>query len=167
MNSIRFTVIRGNISEIKYVGDKSSHAKGVDAANEDLANEDNIYEIAEYAKKISAITCSVIAISGPIDVVANADTAYLIRNGHPMMSRITGTGCMLTSAIGVFVSANPYKALEATATAIAAYGYAGELAYEKTVRTEGGTGSLRTFLIDYMSSMDYETFLKGAKIERV
>ena len=163
MDHIRFTVIRGNISEIKYVGDKSSHAKGVDAANEDLANEDNIYEIAEYAKKISAITCSVIAISGPIDVVANADTAYLIRNGHPMMSRITGTGCMLSSAIGVFVSANPYKALEATVTAMAAYGYAGELAYEKTVRTEGGTGSLRTFLIDYMSNMNYETFLKGAK----
>ena len=136
MDHIRFTVIRGNISEIKYVGDKSSHAKGVDAANEDLANEDNIYEIAEYAKKISAITCSVIAISGPIDVVANADTAYLIRNGHPMMSRITGTGCMLSSAIGVFVSANPYKALEATVTAMAAYGYAGELAYEKTVRTD-------------------------------
>ena len=167
MDHIRFTVIRGNISEIKYVGDKSSHAKGVDAANEDLANEDNIYEIAEYAKKISAITCSVIAISGPIDVVANADTAYLIRNGHPMMSRITGTGCMLSSAIGVFVAANPYKALDATVTAMAAYGYAGELAYEKTVRTEGGTGSLRTFLIDYMSNMNYETFLKGAKIELV
>ena len=74
---------------------------------------------------------------------------------------------MLSSAIGVFVAANPYKALEATVTAMAAYGYAGELAYEKTVRTEGGTGSLRTFLIDYMSNMNYETFLKGAKIELV
>lgn len=167
MDNVRFTVIRGNISEIKYIGDKSSHAKGVDAASEDLATEDNIYEIAEYAKKISAITCSVIAISGPIDVVANADTAYLIRNGHPMMSRITGTGCMLSSAIGVFVAANPYHALEATAAAMAAYGYAGELAHDKMVRTGGGTDSLRTFLIDYMSNMDYETFLKGAKIEQV
>lgn len=163
-NNIHFSVIRGNISEIKFLGDKSSSAKGVDANEADLASESNIKDIAAYAKKLSARLDSIIAISGPIDVVADADTAYLIRNGHPMMARITGTGCMLSSAIGVFVAANPKHLLEATTVAISAYGYAGELAYEKMRKTEGGTGSLRTFLIDYMSNMTQEIFINGAKI---
>lgn len=164
MNHLHFSVIRGNISEIKFIGDKSSSARGVDADTADLASESNVLEIATYAKTLSARLDTIIAISGPIDVVADATTAYLIRNGHPMMSRITGTGCMLSSAIGVFAAANPDHLLEATTVAISAYGYAGELAYEKTMKTKGGTGSLRTFLIDYMSNMNHDIFQKGAKI---
>ena len=99
MDKVHFSVIRGNISEVKFVGDKSSKANGVDAAAEDLASEDTIDGIAEYAKKLSERLNTVIAISGPIDVVADANKAYLIRNGHPMMSRVTGTGCMLSSAV--------------------------------------------------------------------
>ena len=157
----------GHISEVKFVGDKSSKANGVDAAAEDLASEDTIDGIAEYAKKLSERLNTVIAISGPIDVVADANKAYLIRNGHPMMSRVTGTGCMLSSAVGVFAAANPDNLLEATAVCISAYGYAGELAYEKVQSTNGGTGSFRMFLMDAMSNMDNETFLQGAKIEEV
>ena len=141
-------MIRGNISEVKFVGDKSSKANGVDAASEDLASEDTIDGIAEYAKKLSERLNTVIAISGPIDVVADANKAYLVRNGHPMMSRVTGTGCMLSSAVGVFAAANPDNLLEATAVCISAYGYAGELAYEKVQSTNGGTGSFRMFLMD-------------------
>lgn len=87
-------------------------------------------------KKLSERLNTVIAISGPIDVVADANKAYLIRNGHPMMSRVTGTGCMLSSAVGVFAAANPDNLLEATAVCISAYGYAGELAYEKGAEHE-------------------------------
>ena len=167
LDKVHFSVIRGNISEVKFVGDKSSKANGVDAASEDLASEDTIDGIAEYAKKLSERLNTVIAISGPIDVVADANKAYLIRNGHPMMSRVTGTGCMLSSAVGVFAAANPDNLLEATAVCISAYGYAGELAYEKVQSTNGGTGSFRMFLMDAMSNMDNETFLQGAKIEEV
>lgn len=167
LDKVHFSVIRGNISEVKFVGDKSSKANGVDAAAEDLASEDTIDGIAEYAKKLSERLNTVIAISGPIDVVADANKAYLIRNGHPMMSRVTGTGCMLSSAVGVFAAANPDNLLEATAVCISAYGYAGELAYEKVQSTNGGTGSFRMFLMDVMSNMDNETFLQGAKIEEV
>ena len=164
MEQLHFSIIRGNISEIKYLGSKHASAKGVDACKEDLASESNIQDIAAYAKSLSAKLDSIIAISGPIDVVANADTAYLIRNGHPLMSRVTGTGCMLSSVLGVFAAANPNHLLEASAVAVSAYGYAGELAYQKILKTQGGTGSLRTFLIDYMSNMNAEQWKQGAKI---
>lgn len=164
MEQLHFSIIRGNISEIKYLGSKHASAKGVDANKNDLASESNIQDIAAYAKSLSAKLDSIIAISGPIDVVANADTAYLIRNGHPLMSRVTGTGCMLSSVLGVFAAANPNHLLEASAVAISAYGYAGELAYQKMLKTQGGTGSLRTFLIDYMSNINAEQWKQGAKV---
>ncbi len=167
MQNIQFSVIRGNISEIKYLGNKSSHANGVDAAASDLANENNIDEIVTYVKKVSALTGSVIAISGPIDVVSESQTTYLIRNGHPLISRITGTGCMLSSAIGVFIASNPDHILEATAVAVSAYGYAGELAYRKVLATQGGTGSMRMFLMDAMSNMNAATFAEGTKCEKI
>lgn len=164
MEQLHFSIIRGNISEIKYLGSKHASAKGVDACKEDLASESNIQDIAAYAKSLSAKLDSIIAISGPIDVVADADTAYLIRNGHPLMSRVTGTGCMLSSVLGVFAAANPNHLLEASAIAVSAYGYAGELAYQKILKIQGGTGSLRTFLVDYMSNMNAEQWKQGAKI---
>ena len=130
-----------------------------------LANENNIDAIVEYAKKLSASLDSIISISGPIDVVADKDKAYVIRNGHKMMAGITGTGCMLSSVIGVFISANPENILEATAVAVSSYGYAGELAYEKTVEMDGSYNTLRMNLIDYMAKMNDDLFRKGAKIE--
>lgn len=165
LDNIHFSVIRGNISEIKFIGGEGAGAKGVDANASDLANEDNIDAIVEYAKKLSASLDSVISISGPIDVVADKDKAYVIRNGHKMMAGITGTGCMLSSVIGVFISANPENILEATAVAVSSYGYAGELAYEKTVEMDGSYNTLRMNLIDYMAKMNDDLFRKGAKIE--
>lgn len=165
LGHIQFSVIRGNISEIKFVGGQSAGAKGVDADVADLANEDNINTIVAYAKSLSSTIHSVIAISGPIDVVADKDTAYVIRNGHPMMAGITGTGCMQSSEIGVFIAANPDNILKATAVAVSAYGYAGELAHKKMLESDGSFNTLRMHLIDYMAKMNAELFAKGAKIE--
>lgn len=167
MKRLHFSIIRGNISEIKYIATHEASAKGVDASENDLASESNIQDIASWAKSLSARLGSVIVISGPIDVVASAGSAYLIRNGHPMMAQVTGTGCMLSSVLGVFAAANPDHLAEAAAVAVSAYGYAGELAYNKTVKTQGGTGSLRTFLIDYMSIMDAGLWEQGARITYV
>ena len=165
VGEIKFSVIRGNVSEIKFAGSKTSGAKGVDAAEGDKVTEENLDEMIAYAKNISAKLGSVIAMSGAIDIVADKNTAYIIRNGHSMMSDITGTGCMLSSVVGVFISANPDNILKATAVALSAYGLAGELAYKKTMEMDGYTSTLRMNLIDYMGKMNAEMFQGGAKIE--
>lgn len=165
-SSVQFTVIRGNISEMKAVELGNGHTLGVDANPLDMIGEENLLDAIEFAKRLSHKLKCVIAISGLIDIVANKDKVYVIRNGHSMMAKITGTGCMLTNVIGVFCSANSYQPLEATAAAIAAFAYCGELAYEKTLKTDGGTGSFRMYLMDFMSKMDAQTLLGGIKIER-
>ena len=165
LDSIKFSVIRGNISEIKVIATGQSGAKGVDADESDEVTAKNIDNVIAFAKDLSKKTGAVIAISGETDIIADSKKAYVIKNGCAMMSRVTGTGCMLSSAVGVFCAANKDNILDACAVAFAAYGYAGELAYKKTFEKGEGTGSFRVYLMDYMSNMNYETFKEGAKIE--
>lgn len=165
LKEVQFTAIRGNISEIKTVHAGSGSTKGVDADVADSVTDGNLDEAILFAKNLSKKLNAIIAITGAIDIVSNSDKSYIIKNGHPMMSKITGTGCMLTSLIGAYCAANQDKILEATATAVSAMGLCGELAYEKVKQTDGGTSSLRMYIIDYMSKLD-ENMLKGcAKIE--
>lgn len=165
LKEVKFTVIRGNISEIKTISTGSGNTKGVDADLADAVTEENLDEAAAFAKKLSELTGSVIAITGAIDIVADSEKAYIIKNGHPMMSKITGTGCMLTSVIGAYCAANKENILDAAAAAVCAMGICGELAYEKVRQTDGGTSSLRMHLIDYMSKMDADMMKAGVRIE--
>jgi hydroxyethylthiazole kinase len=40
-----------------------------------------------FAKKLSAKTGSIIVATGTIDIVADSNKAYIIRNGHQLMSK--------------------------------------------------------------------------------
>ncbi len=165
LEQVRFTVIRGNSSEIKMVALGTGDTQGVDAAAADATTQENLPQVAKYAKELAGRTGAVIAITGAIDLVADASKALAIRNGHPMMSKITGTGCMLSAITAAFVAANPGKALEATASAVCAMGLCGELAYQKVKAQGAGTGTLRVALIDAMSNLTGEQLEGGAKIE--
>ncbi len=93
------------------------------------------------------------------------ERSYIIKNGHPLMSRITGTGCMLTAVVGSYIGANPDNILDAAASAFVAMGLCGEKAYEKLCELNGGTGTYRVLLIDNISNLDIQTLKDGAKIE--
>ncbi|MEH7225941.1 hydroxyethylthiazole kinase [Bacillus sp. JJ1566] len=165
LKEVEFAVIRGNLSEIKTVHAGSGNTKGVDAAAEDVINEGNIAEMVQFAKEVSNQTGAVIAITGAIDIVANQDEAFIIRNGHPMMSKITGTGCMLSAVVAAYCGANPQDMLKGTAAAVSAMGLCGELAYQKVEKLNEGTSSLRTYLIDAMSNLDFIQLQGGMNIE--
>lgn len=165
LNKVRFSVIRGNISEIKTVYQGSGTTKGVDADVKDVVDEHNLDEAVSFAKGLSKKTGAIIAITGAIDIVADSEKAYVIRNGHPIMSKITGTGCMLTTVIGSFCGANYDDILDATAAAVCTMGLCGELAFEVMRSIDGGTSSFKTFLIDCMSNINHEILSGGMKIE--
>ena len=165
LEEIRFAVIRGNISEIKTIAQGAGSTRGVDADLKDAITEKNLERIVPWLKELSNRLGAIIAITGAIDVVADPQVAYVIRNGHPLMSRITGTGCMLTALIGPFVAANQMKLSGPLPTAVAAMGLCGELAYQMTVRHGTGTGSFRTYLIDTMSQLDGKTLRGGVRVE--
>ncbi len=165
LQEVKFAVIRGNISEIKTVYEGSGTTKGVDADVNDVVHDSNIDEVVSFAQALSKKTDAVIAITGAIDIVADSKKAYIIRNGHPIMSKITGTGCMLTTVIGSFCGANDDDILGATAAAVCAFGLCGELAFDRMKGVDGGTSSFKIFLIDFMSKMTKQMLRGGMKIE--
>ncbi len=167
LKEVKFSVIRGNISEIKTVYSGSGSTKGVDADVADVVTDDNLQDTVAFAKELSNRTGAIIVITGAIDIIADEKEAYITRNGVATMSRITGTGCMLDGVIAGYVAANKEDKVKACAAAVAAEGLCGELAYEKMVANEGGTSSFRTYFIDAMSNLSGEQLEKGHKVEKV
>lgn len=164
LNEVQFTVIRGNISEIKTLAIGTGTTKGVDADVADKVTEDTLSEAVAFAKSFSAQTGAIIAITGAIDIVADSQKAYCIRNGHPMMSSITGTGCQLSAITAAFVTANPSEPLKAAAAAVCAMGLAGEIAHERLTPMDGNS-SYRTYIIDAIYHLTPEQLEKGANYE--
>ena len=161
----RFAVIRGNVSELLAVGGAASNTKGVDAGAADAVTEENLEERVAFFKQLSAKLGAVVSVSGAIDIIASPERAYICRNGHPMMSCVTGTGCMLSALTAAYCGANHDAILEAAAAATAAMGVAGDIAYRKTMEAGQGTGSFRVHLMDAISLMDADTLNGGMNIE--
>lgn len=165
MESLPISVIRGNISEIKAAASGFGATKGVDANENDIVTKDNVLETVAFAKQLSKETKAVIAISGAIDIVADETNACVIKNGVATLSKITGSGCMLTALIGAFCAANKTQVRNAVSTAVVLMGLAGEIAEQKRIEQNAGTASFRTFLMDAVSNMTIETLERGKKIE--
>jgi len=164
LKEIKFTVIRGNISEIKTLAYGSGNTKGVDADVTEKISEKNLDEMITFAKALAKKTGAIIVITGAIDIVANSKKSYCIYNGHPMMASITGTGCQLSAITSVFVSANPDHPLDATAAAVSIMGYAGEVAHSRLSILDGNS-TYRNYIIDAIYNMTPEMLEKGAKYE--
>ena len=160
------TVIRGNMSEMKALAGAASTTRGVDVNPDDAVTDDNLAECAAFAKALSAKTGAVIAITGAIDIVADTDHAYAIRNGVPVMGKITGAGCMLTCVTAAYAVANPENTTEAVVAAIAGMGIAGEMARAR-MQPVDGNASFRTYLIDALFNMNGEALETVARVEEV
>jgi len=161
---VKFNVIRGNISEIKALAIGSDTTKGVDADIADAVTDDNLKESAAFAEAFARKKECIIAITGAIDLVTDGTKCYVIRNGRPEMSRITGTGCQLSALITAFLVANPDDQLEAAAAAVCAMGLAGETGWARMVPGDGNS-TYRNRIIDAISNMDGETLEAGAEYE--
>lgn len=164
LEEIPFSLIRGNISEIKAIALGSSSTKGVEADRGDRVSEENLEEEISFAKSLAKKLGAVVAITGEIDIVADEKRAYCIRNGNSMMAAVSGTGCQLSALIAAFLAANPDRILEAGAAAVSAMGLAGEIAYRR-LNPPDGNASYRNYLIDALYHLTPEELERGAKYE--
>ena len=161
---VRFTAIRGNISEIKALVAGDGSTKGVDADVADTVTEESLDEAVAFAKAAAVRYGAIMAITGAIDLVADAGTCYVIRNGRAEMGRITGTGCQLSGLLTAYLVANPGSALEAAAAAVTAMGLAGELGWGNMAPTDGNA-TYRNRIIDAIYRMDGAALEGGARYE--
>jgi len=164
LREVRFTAVKGNMSEIKALFQGSRTLRGVDCDLADAVNEENLSESVELVGSLSEKLHCIIAVTGKLDLISDGKTCYVIRNGQPEMEKVTGTGCQLAGMMTAFLAANPENPLEAAAAAVAVMGVAGEIGW--AYRKPGdGNAAYRSHIIDAVYHMDGETLERKARYE--
>ena len=136
LDELPMAVIRGNTSEITCLAaHKSGQDFGVDSR---LGPAD-----PALASSLASHLGTTVAITGAVDVLSDGCQTAEIRNGCPMLTYVTGTGCMTTSLIASFAAvADPFTA---AAGGILAMGIGGELALAEEGKNGPGTFHARLF----------------------
>ncbi len=150
----KITVVKGNVGEIKSLAGYRGAVRGVDSIDD---GDGGIEACIHLARKYH----TVVVATGETDIISDGDQICLIENGTPMLTRITGAGCMAgaltAAAAGAFEE--PFTA---AAAAIIYMGLAGEMA----VKSEPGMGpgTFRIKLFDSIYSLTADDIVKGGKI---
>ena len=160
LEEVKISVLRGNLSEVRFVAGLDSRTKGVDASEED--SRGGLQAARETAQAVSKRLGCVTAVTGAIDIVTDGTRTLYLKNGVSALSGVTGTGCMCSSLIGSFCGATD-DFLSAAAGGILCMSIAGELAVERA--GELGSGSFRVALVDAVSRMSAEILEERAKLD--
>lgn len=145
------TIIRGNASEIKACVTEEAKTKGVDSTD----SSDSAVEAAQQLHTVYGCT---VVISGETDIIVAGAEPIQIKNGHVMMTKVTGLGCTATALCGAFAAVNPQPAM-AAAHAMAVMGIAGEIAAEQAC----GPGTLQLHFLDALYNLSSETIKERLK----
>lgn len=153
LNEVKFDVVKGNVSEIKFIGGFDVNGKGVDSFD----NDENIDDIIKkVAKKLE---CVVVA-TGKIDTISDGETVIKIYNGNPKLKSITGTGCMSASLIGAYLALGEDK-LEASAMGVLTMSVCGELSDVDDI----AIGSFKVNLMNNVYELNEDKLNKFGKVE--
>lgn len=165
LQEVKFTVIRGNASEIRYLAGQQTKASGVDAGLSDKITEENLRGAVTMTRELARNLGSVISVSGKLDIVSDGKMTAVFRNGCSTMARITGSGCMLTSLIGAYCGAMPLEGFPAACSAVAVMGICGELADIRRMKNGTGNSTFRNDLIDAVFSLTEQQLTERVNYE--
>ncbi|HIE11098.1 MAG TPA: hydroxyethylthiazole kinase [Kiritimatiellae bacterium] len=150
-SEIQPLVVRANASETLALC-REGAGKGVDATHA-------VDEAMRWAQDLAARCGTVFAVTGKEDCVTDGHRQIRILNGHPLMSRVTGTGCAATVIVAAFcaVESDP---LIAAASGLTVFGIAGEMAAEG----DPGPGTFAVRLLDALQRIDEGIIASRARI---
>lgn len=150
-----FSVMKGNMGEIKALAGVDAQVRGVDSLDE---GEDGL----EVCQRLALELGCVVVATGKTDIISDGRRSCMVFNGTGILTRITGAGCMVGALMAGFCGANDDQYL-AAAAAVVTMNLAGELAQENP----GGQypGTFRTRLFDQISLVDENIIKKWGRIE--
>lgn len=165
LEEVRVSVLRGNISEIKFIAGIKAESKGVDASECDA--QDKTSQGVKIAQELADRFDCTVAITGVRDIISDGTNTVIIDNGTKLLSKVTGTGCMTTALVGAYlgVCKDKKEHFIAAISGIISMGICGEIAEEKA--GEIGTGSFHISIIDAASNLNSDIILESAKIEEI
>ncbi|HHW15474.1 MAG TPA: hydroxyethylthiazole kinase [Firmicutes bacterium] len=157
MEEVKIAILKGNAAEIGILAGAGGEIKGVEAVG---AAGDTQAAAVQLARQ-RGVT---VAVTGAVDLVTDGQRLARIRNGHPLMGAITGTGCMAASVLGCFVGVRRDDPWEAAVAGLVAFGLAGEKAAASGV---AGPAAFKTAFLDSMALLTPEEVANGTRLELV
>ena len=151
------TAIRGNASEILALAGLSAGGRGVDAT-------DTTDAAADAAVSLATRFGSVVAVSGPVDLITDGQRVLRIANGDELLTRVTGGGCALGAVMAAFLGAARPAGVDAL-TAVASASLVYTIAAEQAALRSTGPGSFAVALLDALAAVDPADLIAGARVE--
>lgn len=156
LEETKVTVLRGNASEILFLADSVPQNSSLDAKH-------SVNEATECAIALAKQLNLTVAMSGEVDLVTDGTRCLRITGGHALMPLVTGTGCALSSLVAAFLAVEGTDPLLASASALACFARAGELAAEKAQ----GPGTFIPHFLDALYIMQPEDLALHSRISEL
>lgn len=159
IEEVKINILRGNMSEIKFISGLKSTTKGVDASENDIRNSDE--EGIKIAKNLADKLNCTVAITGVEDIISDGERSVILKNGCKTLANVTGTGCMTSALCGAYAGSGSDYFIAAI-SAILSMGISGEISEEKN--KDIGLGSFRVGIIDAISRLTPQIIEEKTKI---
>ncbi|TGO58839.1 hypothetical protein BOTNAR_0174g00262 [Botryotinia narcissicola] len=160
-----FDVIKGNEGEIKTVFGSLIQQRGVDSGS----STSSLAEKATFVRNLALRERNVVLMTGAVDLLSDGVRTFAISNGHEILGRITGSGCVLGTIISAMLAVSRGDKLLAVLSALLHYEIAAEIA---AIRDDvRGPGTFVPALIDELYVIQKENsqndlrWLEKARVE--
>jgi hydroxyethylthiazole kinase len=153
LSSLNPAIVKGNAAEIITLATGEAAGRGVDSDEQDTR------AVQDAATALARSLGCVVAVTGAVDFITDGSAAVAVRNGDPLMGRITGSGCAAGALCAAFLGAG-VAPLPAATAALAYFGLAGE----RAARGAPGPGTLQARLLDELAAVTPEDLADGARI---
>lgn len=153
----RPTAIRGNASEILALAGLTAGGRGVDAT-------DTTDAASDAALALAARHGSVVAVSGPVDLITDGRRVVRIANGDELLTRVTGGGCALGAVMAAFLGTARTAGTDPL-TAVASASLVYTIAAERAAARASGPGSFAVELLDALAAVQPHDLADAARVE--
>ncbi len=153
LEEVEVAVVRGNSAEVAVLAGRLAEVRGVEAVSAEG-------DMAEVALELAGDLGCVVAITGPVDHLSDGSRVLAVHNGHHLLGRVTGTGCMATTCAACYCAVGePF--LEGAACGLAVFGLAGERAAEVSGERPG---TFHACLYDALHGLDAAAIREGVRV---
>lgn len=155
LEKLDIAVLKGNAGEIGVLSGSGGKVVGVDSQG---IKGDPVAVATDFAGERAGL----VIISGATDIVSDGRRTFLVENGHALMGRVSGTGCMASSILAAYLAAVDDRIL-ASVAALSSFGIAGEDAALHAKRP----GSYKVALLDAVAALTPEHLKGRIKVREV
>lgn len=152
------SIIKGNFSEILslYIGEATT--RGVDS------NENHKLDVS-IIKELASTYETVVIATGKLDVITDRQRVYICENGHELMSRRTGTGCVGSALTATYMASG--KILESALLGTCVMGIIGEKASANISGEKILLGSIFSEMISELYNLNMKEILRSVRVREL